>query len=208
MKTENYILMRQARETLAGKWGLAVGVYFVFGFIISVFQFLPEEWSLLSLLVSGPMTLGATSFAVLLSRNQSPKFENLFDGFKKYGTAMLTYILIGIFVILWSLLLIIPGIIASLSYSMTYFILIDNPNLTSIEAIRRSKKMMYGYKWKYFLLGLRFIGWAILSVLSLGIGFLWLIPYIQVTSAKFYDDIRDQGLPVPQNPIPTPTPAV
>lgn len=91
---------------------------------------------------------------------------------------------------LWTLLLIIPGIIAAYSYSLVYYILVDEPNLKPLEALRKSKKMMYGNKAKLFYLGLRFIGWALLCVLTLGIGFIWLAPYIQATRAKFYEDVK------------------
>jgi len=97
-----------------------------------------------------------------------------------------------LFVFLWSLLLIIPGIIASLAYSMTFFILADEPELGASDALAKSKRMMRGYKWKYFCLNLRFIGWAILCVISLGIGFLWLIPYMQISYAKFYEDVKTE----------------
>ncbi|GHT57847.1 hypothetical protein FACS18945_2990 [Bacteroidia bacterium] len=90
----------------------------------------------------------------------------------------------------WSLLLIIPGIIAAISYSMTFYIIADDPAISAMDAINKSKKMMYGYKMKYFCLSLRFLGWALLCILTLGIGFLWLMPYIQVTFAKFYDDLK------------------
>jgi uncharacterized membrane protein len=91
---------------------------------------------------------------------------------------------------LWALLLIVPGIVAAISYSMTFFILAEDSSLTPMEAINKSKQMMDGYKLKYFYLCLKFIGWALLCCLTLGIGFLWLIPYIQVSTAKFYDELK------------------
>ena len=95
-----------------------------------------------------------------------------------------------VFVFLWALLLIIPGIIAAIAYSQTFYILAEDDTIGSMDALRKSKEMMIGYKWKYFCLGLRFIGWALLCVLTLGIGFLWLSPYIQVSYAKFYEDLK------------------
>ena len=99
-----------------------------------------------------------------------------------------------LFTFLWTLLLIIPGIIAVLSYSMTFYILADDNSIGAMEAIDKSKKMMDGYKWKYFCLGLRFIGWSLLCILTLGIGFLWLLPYMQVSVVKFYDDIKENHI--------------
>lgn len=194
MKTENVVLMRMAKESLKGKWGLAVGTYFVYLVILGAIQMIPKAGPIISLLITGPMVLGIATFSLSLSRNQEAKLEQIFTGFKVYGRALGTYLLMVLFILLWMLLLIIPGIIAALSYSMTFYILSDDNTIDANAAIDKSKKMMDGYKWKYFCLILRFLGWALLCVLTLGIGFLWLIPYIQVTMAKFYDDIK--GNPV------------
>jgi uncharacterized membrane protein len=96
----------------------------------------------------------------------------------------------GLRILLWLLLLIVPGIIAAISYSQTFFILAEDNTIRPSEAIEKSKKMMDGNKLKYFYLCLRFLGLGLLCILTLGIGFLWLAPYIQVTNAKFYDDIK------------------
>lgn len=77
---------------------------------------------------------------------------------------------------------------------MTFFIIADDNSIDGFEALKKSKQMMKGYKWKYFCLNLRFLGWLVLCILSLGIGFLWLIPYVQVTNANFYEDIKDSAL--------------
>ncbi|MFA5888772.1 MAG: DUF975 family protein [Candidatus Paceibacterota bacterium] len=194
MKIENSLLMRQAREALAGKWGLAVGTMFVYVLIGSAIQYIPKAGPILFLLISGPMTLGLVIFSLSLSRNQNPRFEQIFEGFKRFGVSLAAYLLVMLFTLLWTLLLIIPGIIAALSYSMTFYILVDDASVGAREAIKRSKKMMMGNKWKLFCLGLRFIGWMLLCIPTLGIGFFWLIPYIQISNAKFYDDIKNSGV--------------
>lgn len=200
---ENVALMRMAKESLRDKWGLAIGTFLVYTLIINGLQFnysfysnmfgtnmLASTGGLLSLILGGPMTLGAAIFALAISRNQEARFEQLFKGFNNFGTALGAYLLIAIFTLLWMLLLIIPGIIAAISYSMTFFIIADEPSISIMDAIDKSKKMMYGYKWKFFCLNLRFLGWAILCLFTLGIGFLWLIPYMEISFAKFYDDIK------------------
>jgi len=192
MGTENSVLMKQARETLSGKWGLAVGTFFVYFLIVSAIQVIPIAGPIISLLIAGPMAVGLALFCLSIARNKDAELNQLFEGFKKYGVALGAYVLMIVFVILWMFLLIIPGIIAALSYSMTFYILADDNSIGAMEAIDKSKKMMDGYKWKYFCLGLRFFGWVLLCILSLGIGFLWLMPYIHVTSAKFYDDIKEK----------------
>jgi len=94
------------------------------------------------------------------------------------------------------LLLIIPGIIAALSYSQAFFILADNPSLSASEVLSKSKEIMDGHKLKLFFLGFNFIGWSFLCILTLGIGFLWLIPYMKVSYASFYNEISNGQVPV------------
>ncbi len=194
MRTENAVLMTMARESLKGKWGLAIGVSVVYILLIGAVQVIPIAGAIASLLIGGPLALGFAMFALSISRNQQAEIGQLFKGFNNFGTALGAYLLVALFTLLWMLLLIVPGIIAALSYSMTYYILVDNPEMGANAAIDKSKQMMYGYKWKFFCLGLRFIGWALLCVLTLGIGFLWLMPYMQVSVSKFYDDIKDNPI--------------
>jgi uncharacterized membrane protein len=194
MKTENVLLMKMARESLNGKWGLAIGTFVVYLIIVSVLQIIPILGWIGSLIISGPMALGITIFSLSISRNQEARLEQIFQGFNNFGTALSAYLLMALFTILWLLLLIIPGIIAALSYSMTFYIIADDSNIRAMDAIDKSKKMMDGYKWKLFCLGLRFIGWALLCILTLGIGLLWLIPYISISTAKFYDDLKVESV--------------
>ena len=191
MATENTVLMKMARESLKGKWGLAVGAFFVVIAITAAIQSIPEAGALLSLIIGGPFTLGMATFSLSLSRDQEARFEQIFDGFRDFGKALGAYLLIILYVFLWLLLLIVPGIIAAISYSMTFFIMVDDPAIKATDAMDKSKQMMNGYKWKFFYLQLRFLGWALLCILTLGIGFLWLSPYYHVSIAKFYDDIKD-----------------
>ena len=198
--------MTQAREALSGRWGLAVGTFFVYMLIVAILssysvsrniseingivRSITISSSILLLLIVGALEFGAATFSLAIARKEEAKLNMIFSGFNHYGKTLGLCLLMALFVILFTLLLIIPGIIAALSYSMAYFIMSDDPNIGIMEAINKSKKMMYGYKWKYFCLGLRFIGWIILGILSLGIGFLWIMPYIYVSYAKFYEDLK------------------
>ncbi len=189
--TENRILMERARNALQGKWGLAIGAALLFVLITVVAQEIPKIGGLISFIIGGPLSIGLYIFSLSISRNQTAKIEQLFEGFQIFLNAVITYFLLAVFVILWMLLLIVPGIIAAYSYAMTFLIIADNPTLKPLEAISKSKEMMRGYKWKLFCLHFRFIGWFLLCLLTLGIGFFWFIPYISVSTAKFYDDIKD-----------------
>jgi uncharacterized membrane protein len=129
-------------------------------------------------------------FSLSLSRGENARLEQIFEGFRNYGTVLGAYLLMLLFIFLWMLLLIIPGIIASIAYSQTFYILAEDDTIGSMDALSKSKEMMNGYKWKYFCLVLRFIGWFLLCILTFGIGFLWLSPYINVSNAKFYEDLK------------------
>lgn len=199
MRTENVVLMKMARESLTGKWGLAIGTFVVYSLIIGAIsgtsQFFPFV-TLFSLLIGGPMAIGVAIFSLNISRDKDAKLEQIFNGFNNFGTALGAYLLVAIFTILWTLLLIVPGIIAALSYAMTFFILADDDSIGAMEAIDKSKEMMNGYKWKFFCMSLRFFGWALLCILTLGIGFLWLIPYMYVSMAKFYENVKENMITV------------
>jgi uncharacterized membrane protein len=190
MSTNNITLMRAARESLRGKWGLAILTFFIFSLLTAAPGSVEYRGSVLTLIIGGPLTLGAAIFSLAVSRGQEARLEQLFDGFNRFSTALVAYLLIIVYVLLWSLLLIIPGIIAGLGYSMTFYILADDASIKPEEALHKSKTMMDGYKMKLFELCLRFFLLALLCILTLGIGFFWFIPYVHVTMAKFYDDIK------------------
>lgn len=112
---------------------------------------------------------------------------------------ILIYILVGIFTFLWTLLLVIPGIIKMMAYSQTYFIYKDlndrgeADGLTLTDYITRSRRLMVGNKGRYFMLQLSFLGWWILGSITLGIGFIWIYPYYKLTMANFYQDLVDKN---------------
>ena len=93
---------------------------------------------------------------------------------------------IGIAIYLLGLIL---SIIFGLLYSLVFMVAYDNPYMAASVAVNKSAELMRGNRWKFFVLILSFLGWAILGILSLGIGLLWLIPYIQVTGVCFYDEL-------------------
>lgn len=193
MLKENVVLMKEAREALVGKWGIAVGVSFLYVLITTIVR-IPHKTlgGILSLLISGPMLIGLSTFSLALARKHQVSVSQLFVGFNEFVRALVAYLLMVVFILLWSLLLIVPGIIAALSYSQTFFILVEDKSIKASDALKKSKAMMNGNKKKLFFLGLRFLGWALLCVLTLGIGFLWLLPYVNVTMAKFYDEVSSK----------------
>ncbi len=195
------------RDALSGKWQLGVlGTLLYMALTIIPVMILDALFgsandpsaisTLYSILISGPMTLGYAMFTISIFRNRETSPAEVFYGFERFGKALGLYIVMSIFIFLWSLLLIVPGIIAAFRYSMSFYILADNPNMGIMEALAESKRMMQGNKWKLFCLYLSFIGWALLCILTLGIGILWLMPYAEVTLIAFYDIVNGSLRPV------------
>ncbi|MDR0687361.1 MAG: DUF975 family protein [Prevotellaceae bacterium] len=190
MITENKELMAQARAALSGKWTVAVCATLIYMLLVFLICMASIVGIVVMLLIAGSFVLGFAMLFLALSRGEHVRIDLMFKGFSCFGAALAAYLLVLLFTFLWTLLLIVPGIIAFISYSQTFYILADNPGIDPMDAISKSKKMMQGYKWKYFCLHLRFIGWSLLCILTLGIGHLWLMPYMQTTFAKFYDDLK------------------
>lgn len=156
--------------------------------IVSVFFAISAIWGLASFILGGATKAGVCEFNKGLY-NGTPVFGDLFKHYSIFGKAFLTNLLVRIFTTLWTLLFIIPGVIAAYSYSMTFYILADHPEMSPMDAIQASKEMMKGHKWQLFCLQLSFIGWAILSLFTLGIGYLFLIPYTDQATYAFYRNI-------------------
>lgn len=186
-----------AWNSLSGNWGSAVVftlVYFVIACIAGVIDgALTLGSSLVTVLLTAPVTY---SYNIMFLDNQRSgkafDVQALFEGYNDYLRITGTYLLMCVYIFLWTLLLVVPGIIKSISYSQTLYVLRDEPSLTYNGAIERSMAMMEGHKMDYFLLILSFIGWYILGIISLGIGFLWINPYVSKTKALFYEDLKSE----------------
>ena len=135
------------------------------------------------------IAVGYSKFNLMLVDGLECSFNQLFEYFSFWKTTAVTKLLRNIYIILWSLLFVIPGIMASFSYAMTDYILADNPSLSASEAIGMSKEMMQGNRWRLFCLEFSFIGWHLLCTITLGIGNLWLTPYRKAAEAAFYREI-------------------
>ncbi len=146
-------------------------------------------FTLIKFIIGGAVSLGYCRFNKNLIDRANPRFMDLFSRFDIFGRAFLMQLLIGIYTFLWTLLFIIPGIIAAFSYAMTPYILEENPYMPVNEAIGRSKEMMRGNKFRLFCLQFSFIGWSLLCLLTCGIGYLWLGPYMQAATAAFFYDV-------------------
>jgi uncharacterized membrane protein len=183
-----------ARQQLTGRWGKAIGVVVLYFLIIVIIESIPYIGYLGTLLIGGPLMLGICAFFLSYPRNQDAPVSMMFSGFNRFMPGFILYLLITIFTLLWTLLLIIPGIIASLRYSQAFYVMNDHPEMSAQEAIKTSSELMQGNKWKYFLLNLSFIGWILLGIITLGIGLLWVYPYMLAASANFYEDLKQASV--------------
>ena len=209
-----------ARTALKGKWGDSVlatliylvifaviyGPYFYANFsnpldpanpnlaiALRLFEFSIGAFLLMVFIMYCIIIGYYNSFSKLLRDGDSKIPENIFKiGFRNYAHNVLGYFHMTILIGLWSMLLVIPGIVKTYSYAMTPYLLVDRPELSPREAIHESRRMMNGRKWQLFCLHLSFIGWALLAILTLGIGLLWLAPYMSGAQAAFYHNILEE----------------
>lgn len=200
---DNQYYKEAALSVLRGNWKpsiIATLIYFAISIVISGATVINPESialtgvsNLLTILVIAPLGVGFyNAFKVIMRKESDDVTNNMFNiGFGNYKRNLLGMLLMYILVILWTFLLIIPGIIKSFAYAMLPYILHDNPELSVREALRKSEEMMKGHKFDLFYLMLSFLGWAVLALFTLGIGYLWLCPYMYCAMAAFYDDIKD-----------------
>lgn len=211
---------RIARERLQGNWGNAVLAAFVaaiFGSLLvnsgidinfetdsEIYYELPtfvqqyliivagaaSSLSLVSFILGGVVRQGYCLYLLKQHDGESAEVKDLFSQFHRFGDGFCLALLEGLYIMLWSLLFIIPGIIAAYRYAMAPFVLLENPDMTASEAIEASKQMMEGHKAELFTLDLSFIGWELLNIFTLGIGSFWLNPYKNAARAAFFRSFR------------------
>lgn len=202
-------LKEQALATLRGKWGSFVGLTFLYILLAGVASsatqfgeiFTGSTFTTLAMIMTGsgvlltilalPLQYGYYVAYLNSSRQDLPAdIGDLFLGYQRFGKVLGTFLLMVLAVIGGFILLVIPGIILCFAYALVPFVLYDNPELSATEVLQKSRMMMKGHKWELFFLYLSFIGWAILCIFTLFIGYLWLAPYMQMTEVKFYEMIR------------------
>ena len=199
MKSADFRL--KAREQLGGnifanKWLTMLLCCLIVTALSSVLACIPVVGTIASLILTGPLMFGMISTLVKCARGQNWGIEDIFSSFKenKFVSNMLLGLVYNIFIALWTLLLIVPGIIKSYSYAMTFYIKQDNddPNKNATDYITESRQMMDGNKWRLFCLDLSFIGWYILGALCFGVGVLFVQPYHQLARANFYLELKGE----------------
>ena len=217
MKT-NQELKNSALAALKGNWAPAVlgAIFFTFATCLitspgycanmaafgmpffdsinpKVLKIFSNSSFLLNFFLLYPLSLGySVAHKELLQNGDAAITRNTVRlAFSDYVRNAVSILLVYLYTLLWTLLFIVPGIIKGLAYSLTPFIVKDNPQLSPNQAINLSMKMMKGHKFDLFYLYLSFVGWIFLAILTLGIGLLWVIPYMQTSMAAFYLDVKN-----------------
>lgn len=152
------------------------------------YQFLQQ---VATVFAQGVMTAGWTVFLVSLMRNGANALQ-VFSGFSRFFSSGWLMLLQSIRIMLWSLLLLVPGVVAFYAYRMAFFIKADHPEWSAWKVLAESKRMMHGHKWRLMCLDASFIGWLLLVLVTFGVAVLFVSPYMGVTQAAFYEDLLDR----------------
>ena len=184
----NFMFGNQQVYSSVGGWVPELNAFIVGGAIYMIV--LALAMAAVLFVLGSVISLGYSRFNLeLVDRQNEAQIGTLFGYFPHWKKAAIAKLLQSVYVVLWSLLLIIPGIMASYSYAMTDYILAEHPDMTASEAIERSKEMMSGNRFRLFCLEFSYIGWSILCGFTMGIGYLWLRPYKQAAIAAFYREV-------------------
>ncbi len=199
----NSELKAKAKKSMEGKWGKILAVFILYTIISSAIQIVftvktgqdttttvSTSASLISTIITAFFVLGYNSFFLKIARNQDVEVNELWSKTGQFIRAFVATFLIGLAVGLGMILLIVPGIIFALMFSMTMFIMVDDENISAIDAMKKSAEMMKGHKGDLFGLILSFIGWMILGIFTFFILYIWLVPYMNTTMCNFYDSIK------------------
>ncbi|MCR5398492.1 MAG: DUF975 family protein [Lachnospiraceae bacterium] len=203
-------LKAQAKEQLAGKvWKLFLCtlVACLPAIIVSSIQsastianggvpgpFASMLTSVINILITPALSLGLIMVYLNVTYGDEPQVSTVFEPFKRnYGKTIALTLLVGLFVILWTCLFIIPGIIMAYAYSQACYILAENPDMSAMDCIRESKRIMKGRKMDLFILELSFLPWALLVIVTAGIASIYVTPYMSLTMTNFYHRIKKGG---------------
>jgi len=195
---ENNQIMKEAQESLKGKWGISIAACLIAGVITIMITILGgylinEDWggNLLSLFVTPPIGVGLALFFLNIHSGNKLEIKTIFNPFKDvWLNSVLAYFMMIVIILIGFLLFFIPGVIATLMFSQALYIIAEDNKIDPYNALVKSKKMMEGNKWKLFKIMLIILLLAIVCILTLGIGFIWLAPYQNAVYAKFYNVIK------------------
>lgn len=179
-------LKMRAKQMMKGNMGMLIVCLIIVAAIQGVCASIPVMSPILEVCISGPLALGGAYLYLNLARGYEPDVRVLFGGFRRFVDALTLSLLIAVFVFLWSLLFVVPGIIKAISYSQAFYILAEHPEMSAKEALNRSIEIMEGHKMAYFILNLSFIPWILLVAVTFGLAILYVAPYMEAVYVNFY----------------------
>ncbi len=200
-------LKSRAKAQIKGK----IGILFLITLIIAVLSaiassllgMIPGGGLVATIIITPAFSLSLVRVYLLVVQGVKPEAKDAFSGFDDFWSAFKVTFLVGLFTFLWSLLFVIPGIVKTYSYSMSMYILAENKGKAALECIDESKKMTNGHKMELFVLDLSFIGWMLLGAITLGIAYIWILPYMQATHTNAYHSLKPAvEAPVIEEPTP------
>jgi len=187
-------LKQSALEKLRGRWKSGVILTCLYALIVYGGSMVPGISPLVGIFITPALGFGAAFCYLQLILSDSLETGDLFKGFSFYLKSLGMYWWRMLWIFLWVLLLIVPGLIKSIAYSQAFYIIADNPDVKIRDAMKISMKMTEGHKWELVMLDFSFFGWAFLAILTLGIGFLWLSPYMSATYAATYLKLKEMSI--------------
>jgi uncharacterized membrane protein len=192
------------RDQLKGRWWEAISFHLAYFAIIIIitfgigfavafspdpyYDYIALVFNIVGFIISPVLAVGFCCFYLNFIKHEN-KISDMMLGFRKFVKSFVAYFLTTIAFSVGLILLIIPGIITGLMFSQVFYIVAENDNMSAIEAMKESARIMKGNKLKYIMLNLSFIGWSLLGAITFGIGLIWIIPYYNITLANFYKDI-------------------
>ena len=200
----SYYFNNLSKQKLHGRWNKAALCYLIYTLIIGVINGIGAGTTIsnpffavvyvigiiATIIISGPLYFGFVRILSRISNSEDFDVAELFCGFKEcFGKSITLYIVKNIYIFLWSLLFVIPGIIKSYGYRLAFYLLHDDPNMNSDAAIKLSDQIMKGNKWRLFCLDFSYIGWFLLSILTFGILLFWVIPKHELAVFEFYKEL-------------------
>jgi uncharacterized membrane protein len=202
-------ILSYTHRLLKNQWGLAIGTSVAYGLIAVVLNLVGSSLSgptiealipglmpdyldlnLFGVLWTGAFSFGYARFVLKLVRQAEPEFEDLFSGFQHWAKVTWASIVYFVRVLLWLLLLVIPGLIKFVAYSQLWYVLQDEPQRSAREALKRSEELMNGHKWEYVALILWCTMLVLASIFTLFIGLFWFMPWIAAAQAQFYQEVK------------------
>ena len=194
-------LKAKAKAQIKGKIGILFVITLIIGAVSClagfILSFIPVGSIVSTVIITPAFALSVARVYLMLLDDKKPTINDAFSGFDDFWSAFKVSFLVGLFTFLWSLLFVIPGIIKGISYSMSTYILAENKGKPALECIKESQAMTNGHKMELFVLGLSFIGWELLGVITFGIAYIWVTPYMSATYANAYASLK----PVVEEPV-------